>query len=626
MSATEVLGLFSDYRAEWPSGHFAENFVTPAYFGKLEQPSPCFLFGGRGTGKTTSLRSLRFDAAHTRMSRAEPAPAAGEGLPYLAIYLRMDKNQVRAFDGPELHRKDWDALFTHYFNLLACEEFCRLLKWLWRTRPDLEQPSGADIERIAGTLGTDLERSDLACLETTLGAAAIALELHVNNPNRTRSPILSAAKRPVATFATVISGLAWAIDKPIFCCIDEYENLLDSQQSILNTYIKHSEHPLSYKIGVRSNGLRSRETRDGFDPLQAPADYSEIDIPQEGFDLFARTVADTRLKRAADAGLNIAPSVDGFLESLSVEKEAELLGVDRVRDAVLASLADDVSLLAFVSAQPKSQVALVAYWHAAHPEQSIQHLATEWRANQSAWRDRWGNYSYKMLFWLSKGRKGAQIKKYYAGATAIIAMASGNIRYFMELIDRAIIEELAAGWDEKRVLTISARSQTIAAKVVGQRRLEQLEGVSEHGVRLKRLVLGIGRVLFERTRTAGMAPEQNFFTVTGSPEDVDEMTTLLKEGVGHLAFEAALRSKRTSVGEPNDDEYRIHPVFCAFFEISYRKKRRVAFDAGALMRMIAEPASGIAELLSAPPSEEADLPEQLALFAPFFRPKPPKAS
>src|ERR1700730_5683281 len=129
MTSREIAAsdLFADYRAEWPSTHFAEYFVQPAYFRKLESRRPCFLFGGRGTGKTTALRSLRFDASHNRTARADGTAPPVETLEYFGIYVRMDKTQVRAFEGPDLPQATWNRLFAHYFNLLTAREFCVFL-------------------------------------------------------------------------------------------------------------------------------------------------------------------------------------------------------------------------------------------------------------------------------------------------------------------------------------------------------------------------------------------------------------------------------------------------------------------------------------------------------------------
>ncbi|MFW8695180.1 hypothetical protein, partial [Mesorhizobium japonicum] len=119
--------LFGDNRAEWPSANFKDLFVTPTYLNKLEVMRPCFLVGGRGTGKTTALQSLRYDSMLERMEDEGQSFADQE---YLGILVRMNKNRVRAFAGSGIEEEKWSKLFAHYFNLIACSEIAVLSSWL----------------------------------------------------------------------------------------------------------------------------------------------------------------------------------------------------------------------------------------------------------------------------------------------------------------------------------------------------------------------------------------------------------------------------------------------------------------------------------------------------------------
>ena len=50
-----------DYRAEWLRNRIFELFTKPAYFPDLETRGLSVLIGGRGTGKTTVLRTLSYE-------------------------------------------------------------------------------------------------------------------------------------------------------------------------------------------------------------------------------------------------------------------------------------------------------------------------------------------------------------------------------------------------------------------------------------------------------------------------------------------------------------------------------------------------------------------------------------
>jgi hypothetical protein len=221
---------------------------------------------------------------------------------------------------------------------------------------------------------------------------------------------------------------------------------------------------------------------------------------------------------------------------------------------------------------------------------------------------------------LSHGRKGARVRKHYCGIDTFISLASGNIRYFIELIDESIGEAInRAGEVLPEPIMIPGEAQTAAAAAVGRRRLGQIEGLSERGADLKRLVLAIGKVFFEFARDPRKAPETNAFVLGGSPLARGEIEATLRDGVAHQAFEATPRTKATSSTEMRDEEYRIHPIYAPFFEFSHRRKRRTTFEAEALLLVRTKPKQAIRKLLgdSADRSREADLP-QLRMFSSFY--------
>jgi hypothetical protein len=612
-AVTILRQLFGDNRAEWPSTNFKDLFVSPVYLSKLESMRPCLLVGGRGTGKTTSLQSLTYSAM---LERLRSNGQSFEDQEYLGVLVRMNKNRVRAFEGSGLDEAAWSKLFAHYFNLLVCSELASMAIWL-------EEKTGKIIAQNAVTqLASDLGITMVATtieLQREIKSSISKLQLQVNNPKLNFGLVLSIAEAPLRTFVEVLKAEGLLGERVIFCCVDEYENLLDYQQAIINTYIKHAEPPLSYKVGVRKNGLRNRQTLDVHDVLKTPDDYLEIEIADEGFKYFAKAVAELRLDHARSLGVRVPAHLHDFLADLSFPEEASLLGAEKVADSVLLELKDSEAFDYF-SKIPKTEAYFLKYWQQSDSS-TVQDLANSWIENEAEWKTRLGNYGYASLFWLSKGNKGVRIRKYYCGERVLLSLAAGNIRYFLELIDNAIGNELDSGNKLTNELVISAKSQTIAARDVGKRRLSQIEGLADHGVQLKRLVLAIGKVFFELAREPnGRTPEVTSFVLSGSTIDVEKVQRLLQEGISHLAFESDPRTKLTSKAEIRDDEYRLHRIFCAFFEISHRKKRRLTFDAKHLLSVLEDsPSKAISAMLDdRPQSIDDDLPAQLALFSAFY--------
>ncbi|MDZ4190047.1 MAG: hypothetical protein U1D25_18350, partial [Hydrogenophaga sp.] len=319
------------------------------------------------------------------------------------------------------------------------------------------------------------------------------------------------------------------------------------------------------------------------------------------------------------SGVSVPEKLSDFLQDLSLAEEADLLGAGRVARAVLHELQGTTAFEYFQS-KPPHETYFLKYWQASEGS-SLTKLANDWIANEREWQVRLGNYGYASLFWLSKGNKGARIRKYYCGERIFLALASGNIRYFLELIDCSVTQELSEGKQFPENLCLTPKSQTLAAREVGERRLNQLEGLADHGVQLKRLVLAIGKVFFELAREPlGKTPEVTSFILSGKADEILNISNMLSEGVGHLAFEVEPGTKLTSRAETREDEYRLHRIFSAFFEISHRKKRRMTFDAQDLTAVLGDhPGRAISSMLENKQQvDEEDLPEQLALFSAFY--------
>ena len=593
---------FFDYRAENLYKVFDNIFVKPPFFDDLAGARPCFLIGGRGTGKTTALKSLRFDAVLDETSR------------HLGIYIRINKNQVHCFQS-DLHMSLLAKAFAHYFNLLVAQESTRLLRWM----SDDQQVAITrhDIRPVCRSLGLTGVGS-LPDLREAVAEAIQSLELFVNNVDalHDRAPIFSAPESSVRAIAHLVSQLD-DLGRPLLCCIDEYENLLPYQQASLNTYIKHSEIPLSYKVGMKADGLKTSRTLTEGDPLRTPADYREIDISKSLEDSFFEEILHRRMHFARQAGIGIPDEVREFLIPLDRLEEARELGAAKVAMGIRDELASDVDVMAWSDEIRDGDLMLLRYRSDAESVPLLD-VARRFKDDADAWRNIKNNYGFPSLFWLSWGRRGARRRKYYCGIATMLKIASGNIRFFLELIGDAVREAMPPNLSD--AIVVSPGQQTDAARAVATRQLEQLDSLGGHGGELKRLVLGIGKVFFELTRRPeGRTPEPTSFVLSGNVDVVSAIRDRLREGIANLVFVSNPRTKATSDVEIRDDEYSLHPILAPFFEMSYRRKRRITLRADHLRMLQDDSKTAMALLLSnvdQTPSD--DLPEQLAMFSSLY--------
>ena len=585
----QLAHLFS-YKAEWLHEQLFELYTEPSYFPELKSKRPCILIGGRGTGKTTALKGLSYDG---QFALAKKEPAQIPSFPFYGVYYRVNTNRTTMFRGEELSELEWKKLFSHYFNIIICRLFVEFLCWYeshCMIRFDLNA-STVGLKSFAKSLHIDENKvtSSSAVFEL-LDEKLFEFEAALNNI-LDEKPKLSVLGAPIDAFVHMASKLEQFKSKQFFVIIDEYENLEKYQQEIVNTLIKHCEN-YPFKVGMRELGWKSRATNSPDEELRSPADFDSIDIIKKfddnSFKKFAFEVCNTRLAKveAQNPGRPYIRNIEELIPHLPENVEAERLGVKEIAAQVKADLLknelSDAEIL-FVNNLEPLQLYFLHYWQKGRevrkkPAVSFLDLLRNMMSNPSKWGERYENYKYALLFTLVQGKRG--IKKYYCGAETFTYLAAGNIRFLLELVDQSLKIHLSK---EKNDLSkpISFEDQTKAAQKVGRSNLVQLEGLAAEGGKLTKLLLGLGRVFGVMiSKSEGHTPELTQFSLdkvnhSHNPDITEEVDLLLKSGVRHLALYRTVGNKLTSSNDIRDYDYMIHPIFSAFFAISYRKKRKM---------------------------------------------------
>lgn len=578
--------IFSDYRVEWADTDFRGRFVSPPYYREFKGSQPMFLVGGRGTGKTIALRSLHF------RSTQEPGDPSKTG-----IYVKAHKNRVQSFVAEHVPEGVRLRAFEHYFNLMCCTDLAELCLNRWPSSTlGTEQRRTVQLvcEHFSIPGGNSLGFNDLYGL---FRSEIAKLTRFVNDPINQYQPPLSAGELPVVEFAKDIHSLL-EIDDPIYVCIDEWENLSEVQQESMNQWIKNSSTPVSYKIGVREGGIRTTRTGDGGDRLNSPADYVEKRIAGAEMTAFCESVAEMRLKQACRDDNHIPPTLKAFLPGLSRTEEARRLGAEKAIATVITSNPSELSEETVDWLQESEPAdAYLAIYQAERLDSPLDKVVDDLLANPDSWRNVVGNYGHLSLFALTRGLGSVALQKYYCGYGTYLHLCGGNIRYLLELLDEAAIlhiRELAKTRDEhddrkEYVHQVPYDVQTRATVAVAKRHLDQIEGLSDQGLMIARLVRSLGTAFGALVREPRRkAPECMSFTLTGNPPTVDVVRSLIEDGCSILAFVSETLTKRTDVGEQLDDEYRIHPLLTPHFRMPYRHKRRASISANLLFAAATE--------------------------------------
>jgi len=621
---TEQLSqLFGSYKAEWLKERMFELFTEPSYFPELATPRPCLLLGGRGTGKTTVLRCMSYEGQFALHGKKSDTVSTWS---YYGMYYRVNTNRVTAFQGPELSQEKWQRVFAHYFNLVCCDLIIRFLEWYYLHCPQSQQLSESDCSRVSLSLNLQ-PASDIASLAKRISEAQTKFEAYINNVADNDDMQLSLQGAPIDALMEAIQRLSPFKSKHFLFLLDEYENLADYQQQIINTLIKHSGQFYSFKVGVKELGWRCRTTLNPNEQLISPADYVRIRIADkfdgDRFLIFAQKVCNERISKLNQVGRSVL-DISSLLPKLSEEDEAELL--DKEGSGLAAEAARTLESVApETTKNALSRISLlekyfICFWAKGH-KKDIRGEWLDYLRNPDTWKDRYHNYRHSLLYTLKRGKPG--IQKHYSGWNVLVHLAGNNIRYFLELIDQILLRHVQSG--QNLDVPISYSTQTLAAQYVGKKNLAELEGLSVHGAQLTKLLLGLGRIFQTMAAdAAGHIPEVNHFHVSDPepgepPEFAKHSTNLLNSAVMHLALLRFAGNKLSDESDTRDYDYMVHPIFSAFFAFSYRHKRKIILSGKQLMGLVNEPRKTINEILTATNRIDTEpLPDQLQLFQGYY--------
>ena len=619
--------LFSGYRAEWLDEKIFDLFTEPSYFPQLKTSHPCFLEGGRGTGKTTVLRCLSYQGQAALQSTVRRRT---QRLPYVGMYYRINTNRVKAFTGAELDDAKWTRMFAHYINLEFCEAITQFLAWYARLNPDAGLDSQLELTPVATTLNIAIpDGLDDFC--SRLHISKLKFEAAINNIGEAgHLPLLSLQGSPIDALMCEVKKLHQFHETPFFFLIDEYENLDLPQQRVLNTLIKHCGEFYSFKVGVRELGFRERSTLSASEHLTSPADYKLINIAhalEARFSTFAAKVCKLRLQQVMGDD-SAVPDLDAMLPQLSPEEEALKLGVEDAIAPTIRELREEDTGRGDIeewlsTASPLEVFALFS--RAAQEGLTNRHKLADIVANPEAWKSHYENYKYGYLFAIRRGKPG--IRKYYAGWRVYCLLAASNIRYFLELVDQALDRHFDEG--RSPLQPIRHELQTHVAQDTGQKNLRELEGLSLNGAKLTRLLLGVGRIFqVMASDPIGHTPEVNQFCLTPDVEELEDrgkVTELLTDAVMNLALLRHSGSKLQEQTDIRQFDYTVHPIFAAFFAFSYRRKRKIKLSDRDILDLVGQPTAAIAKIMAGQ-NRAVDglvggldeLPEQMGLFKDYY--------
>jgi len=610
----------SPNRAEELGDNVWDHFVVPFFLPDIDLATATkarLLIGGRGCGKTMLLRYL------SHSSQFSPSRIFNEPYPLnnIGVYWRMDTQFANTMRERGVSEDVWISAFQHATAVIVSRSILQSLQSIRDSQCPSVTPS--DLEALdffpLKAFRNDL-KADFIGLLSQLREEVWRFETWANNPRHLSAPIFLPGSAFVRALISVIKEQLVRLQSVNFSVyIDEYENLLEYQQRIINTLLKHGEPPLLFHVASKKNGMRTRRTL-GDEDITDIADYRIIDLDkylhEKSFPVFAAEILFLRL---SNAGYNIPfLNVQRIRDPGQVEERERreyqdtLLGAARTMlpkltdEALAAQIFDDKVLYGklleslihslelshsvipaerFVSEKHKKATIVspcIIARRKLRPEEILGELnkLDEGKTNKFSGGTNWihNNFIGQVLLLYSAKHR---VCPFYSGFDSFIYLARGNLRHFLELCYTSV--KRARPSDGPVPLFISVDEQATAAKEASAALLKEIRGFGRQGNKLHSFTLALGSLFaLAHSRPTQSEPEISHFSVGGSSSIRPEDQELLNEAVKWSVLFEEEETKKKDLFQPGRTQWVLNPIYAPYFGITYRKKRKLEISADDL--------------------------------------------
>lgn len=579
---------------------------------KLTGLIPLFLFGGRGTGKTTVLKYISFELQQKEFLKTHKnLNGFLEKNNFLGIYHRFDGPQLDAFNAGPDDRKCLEA-FRLYIELVLSQNFLWMVEELLTNKAIStkfnEHKLCNDVcelifgKKIASLNTISKIRKRLGNIQYSLEeardqSAIHGKEIEIKNVIPRGRLIFELQNE----FSKIIPELK---NTKILYLFDEYENLNLKQQLLFNTLVKHRKYNVSFKIGSRLKGVKTYDTLTTEEYLRESADYRSVifeDVlspSSEEYKKILIKIAEKRLEHHPEFYKNRIIDIKKILgTSISPEQESKLIltsSKDKFKHFYKTEKGSKVAInkktlnMLKCEGQPlieKLNMLLLNRSYSVSKIESMMHAFISKNKESDLYKQ------YKNLYEKNKVALLFQLiadyrprDKLYVGFDTYASMSSGVIRTFLELCFHAF--HLALFAEKENLLSgkpISIDIQNDAAQLMSEKYFNEISSIPKgYGSVVTRLVDNVGSVFRGLHKDPLLSePEPTYFTT--EYENLDFKTKDVLDTAERWSILQRTRSmKPKERSQAHLTDYHLNRMLCPKYSISYRRRGRTLISSSNL--------------------------------------------
>ncbi|MFW2353367.1 hypothetical protein [Aliarcobacter butzleri] len=599
-------------------------YVLPInYKSLLEYKKSNHIIGGRGSGKTAFVQ---YHCYKTILSDRKKIIDNDE-LSNIGIYFKADSALLAEMFESTMGNL-WKPVFHSYFGISIISELSQFLNTFMNSNfQDIyykELVSKIEVPKHLLIPFNIQENTKFIDLYKILNISRVELNNWLSFTNDT-PPFKFNAKTMISEYINLVKEIDIFKETDFFIFIDEFENFSPEQQQLINTWIKHVENKIIYNVTYKKHYEPNFGTL-GNENIQERNDYRIIDIDKDVFinsDNFKLMCCEIIINNLQIYFGNkydfLRDFEENYLSSVYYIKNRKLknykqniynivnkilptYGLEQISNALIADSTLKKKVYASIEDAIKSSDKVLDDFISEDNAKTILNAVLLNRQTLTV-NDVYKNFidnTPKYSHWMETNQLGAilffynkfnhKTCPYYGGLDRFLMQSHFNIRHFLELFYKSILE---LEYNQIDIITLESlcipvELQANAAKEVSTYEFNRkISSCGNRGFSLKKIADRLGQLFaVKQNDPAQKIAEVNQFSIlygkftTKPHEDVYEyVDELLKElSIWSVLIEKDITKVYDKLEHNSLKEYRLHPILSSYFGISPRQKRKFEFN------------------------------------------------
>lgn len=306
---------------------------TGSGFWELLRPTslmPIILLGSKGSGKTHLMRYFSYDLQKIRHSNNIKDGLEKDN--FIGIYLRGSSLNSDRFNGKGQSEEVWNVVYSYYWELWIGQLLLNILDDLFNQQfisLDEEKVVISEIVKLFEKKVT-LKSNTIKELVDYLNLLQKSIDYEVNNcifkkDSKLTIEVLLSPSKFTFGIPKILGNVIPLFKRKVFLyLIDEFENIIEYQQKLIQTLLREKEQICSFRIGARLYGIKTYKTLGSGEENKEGSEYEKIVLDDffrknEGYNSFVRNICVNRL---TEAGIIIPQNkkIDNYFEDLELNK------------------------------------------------------------------------------------------------------------------------------------------------------------------------------------------------------------------------------------------------------------------------------------------------------------------